>query len=280
MEIAGLGRKLRILADEVYDGSWNELANAFNRKYSTLYGWANMNNPDGFGIIPDDRVDILIAILADNLPHLSGKEEAEALMNGSVQAFEQAFSRKHRNFWNQIIQEEAILDSGRSVVKPELTLGGSELVQFERGNYLPNPKDKIWLSQWFRLEFNIHHRRGHVWALQNSELRWAALHAEFDPELSVSYIPGLHDDGSFAHLRENEQTDIHRFILLHTPAPPPLDFYRYLEDGIELDGIILGLLANFYSGQPKSQRKIHMLEIEISETDTINRAIEIATKLL
>ena len=53
-------------------------------------------------------------------------------------------------------------------------------------------------------------------------------------------------------------------ILIQTPAPPPLEFMRYIEDQIELDGTILRLLAGFYKNQLKSQRALHVFEVEVT----------------
>lgn len=265
MEVEGLGRKLRILADHAFNGSWNALADAFERRRSTVYGWGNDQNANGNAIIPDKSFNVLLGILQKYLSHINNESEAKELVLGHVQTFEQAFAKHSEQFWNRIIESEAIRNSGRAIPKPNLESQGTGLVQSDKNAKKSNPQQTIHLDQWFRLQFTGKVKTGHVFCLQQAGLNWGGLTAEFKPKSNTICVPGFHEDNVHAHICERDQIGAHKFILIQTPAPPPLEFTRYVEDNIELDGNILRLLAGFYSNQPKSQRALHLLELEVTE---------------
>jgi hypothetical protein len=264
MEIEALGRKLRILADEAFGGSWNDLAESFERRRSTVYGWTNNVTADGFAAMPDDSFAVLLILLQKHLPQIQNEIEAEQLALGHVQAFEQAFYKQGEQFWNQIIEAEAIRNSGKAVPKPDLKKEGTGLVQSDKNVKKPNPQQSVPIDQWFRIEFSGKFKTGHVFCLQQAGLNWGGLTAELKPKSNTICVPGFHEDGTDAHICERDQTGVHKFILIQTPAPPPLEFMRYIEDRIELDGTILRLLAGFYTSQPKSQRGLHVFEVEVT----------------
>lgn len=266
MEVEGLGRKLRILADEAFGGSWNELANAFQRKRSTLYGWDKNRSADGAANMPDDCFAILLQLLQKHLPKISDEAQARQLALGHVQAFKQAFAKDGQHYWSQMIESEAIRSSGRAIPKPDPKSKGTGLVESDKNASKPNVQASMPLNQWFRLEFAGKFKNGHVFCLQQAGLQWGGLTAQIKPKSKIICVPGFHDNKAHAHIRECEQGGAHKFILLQTPAPPPLEFKRYVEDGIELDGTILRLLAGFYTSQPKSQRALHLLELEVIQT--------------
>ena len=265
MEVEGLGRKLRILADKAYNHSWNDLADAFQRRRSTVYGWGNNTTANGKAVMPDESFAIFLALLQAHLPQIGSDAEAEQLALGHIDAFEQAFDKQGVQFWNQIIEAEAINDTGNLIPKTDPKTDGTGLVQSDKNAKKPSPQRSIPLDHWFRLTFIGKSKTGHVFCLQQAGLQWGGLTADFKPKSNTICVPGFHKDGANAHICERDQTGPHKFILIHTPAPPPLEFKRYVEDRIELDGTVLRLLAGFYTNQPKSQRAIHVFELEVTE---------------
>ena len=265
MEVEGLGRKLRILADNAYNRSWNELADAFERRRSTVYGWGSNTTVNGKAIIPDESFFVLLALLQEHLPQIQNEAEAEQLALGHFEAFQQAFDKQGEQFWNQIIEAEAIRDSGKLIPKTDLETEGTGLVQSDKNAKKPNPQTSIAVGEWFRLTFTGKNKTGHAFCLQQAGLQWGGLTAEFKSKTNIICVPGFHANGNTAHICEQDQSGQHKFILIQTPAPPPLEFQRYVEDRIELDGTILRLLAGFYTSQPKSQRAIHLFEVEVTQ---------------
>jgi len=265
MEVEGLGRKLRILANSAYNRSWNDLADDFQRRRSTVYGWGSNKTVNGKAVIPDDSFDVLLSLVQKHLPQIESKAEAEQLVLGHVDTFEQAFDKQGEQYWTQIIEAEAIRNSGKVVPKPDPQKDGTGLVQSDKNANKPNPQASISLNQWFRLEFSARFKTGHAFCFQHAGLRWGGLTADLKPKSNTICVPGFHKHNAYAHICEREQTGMHQFILIQTPAPPPLEFKRYVEDGMELDGTILRLLAGFYSSQSKSQRVLHVLEVEVTE---------------
>ena len=149
--------------------------------------------------------------------------------------------------------------SGKLYLKPKANIGLVESDQLPT----PEPELSIQLGAWFRLEFQPKTKAGHVSALQNVGQNWGAVTVHLNRETGTIILPGLKTSGEFAHMREKNEHGHHRFIVMQTPEPPPIEFTRYLTDGIALDGMILRRMAHFYHEQPKNRRQLFILELAI-----------------
>ena len=263
MEVEGLGRKLRLLVEQAHFDDWNDLAKAFDRNRSTVYGWGHGRQGMGLGNIPNECFEKLIDILHSCLPHLSGRPAARQLALAPLAQFEQELTLHEEHFWHRIIKAEAVSGSGQLFIKPEKKKAG--LVVSDKQRQEPFDQIIVRLKQWFRLEFNTKAKSGYVCAMQNAAQSWGGVEADFNKKTGIIRLPGYRTDGKFAHINEPLQTDLHRFIVLLTPKPPPTEFQRYLIDTIELDGTILRNMANFYCGQPKGQRRLYLFELQVTK---------------
>jgi len=259
VEIPGLGRKLRMLVEHGHFENWNDLAKTFERARSTVYGWGHGTDERAAGTIPGDRLDKLIEVVQSCLPQEITRDEAKSLVLAPVIEFEAEFKSQALVSLNQIIDTEAKSNSAKLYVKPKANIGLVETDQMLE----PEPELSVQLDKWFRLEFNTSAKSGYVSALQNIGQSWGAVATEFKQDTGTLHLPGLKEDGSMAHIRERHEPGFHRFIVLQTPEPPPVEFKRYLADGIALDGMIIRRMTQFYSDQVLNRRQMFLLNLKI-----------------
>ena len=257
--IPGLGRKLTLLVEHGHFNSWNDLANTFERARSTVYGWGHGTDERAAGTIPGNRLEKLIDIVHSCLSLETTREEAKSLIFAPVTEFETEFRSQAMVSINQIIDTEAKANSGRLYLKPKANAGLVESDQLSE----PQPELSIQLGNWFRLEFNTSAITGYISALQNVGQSWGAIATHFERETGAVHLPGLKGNGLAAHIRERREPGLHRFIVMQTPEPPPIEFMRYLADGIALDGVIIRRMAQFYLDQHQSRRQMFLLNLEI-----------------
>ena len=259
VDIPGLGRKLRMLVEHGYFENWNELAKTFERARSTVYGWGHGTDERAAGTIPGDRLEKLIEVVQSCLPPETTREHAKMLVLAPVIEFETEFKSQAMVSLNQIINVEAKTNSAKLYVKPKANIGLVETDQMPK----PEPELSVQLGKWFRLEFNTLAKSGYVSTLQNVGQSWGAVATEFRQDTGIVLIPGLKEDGSMAHIRERHEPGLHRFIVLLTPEPPPMEFKRYLVDGIALDGMIIRRMTQFYSDQVLNRRQMFLMNLKI-----------------
>ena len=257
IEIPGLGRKLTLLVEHGHFNSWNDLAKTFDRARSTVYGWGHGTDERAAGTIPGNRLEKLIDIVQSCLPKGAMQEEAKVLIFAPTIEFESEFKSQAMVSMNQIIDTEAKVNTGRLFLKPKAIAGLVESDQIPE----QEPELSVQLGKWFRLEFNTSAKTGYVLALQNVGQSWGAVATHFERETGTVQLPGLKDNGVVAHIRERHEPGLHRFIVMQTPEPPPMEFTRYLADGIALDGVIIRRMAQFYSDQ--NRRQMFLLNLEI-----------------
>jgi len=261
VEIPGLGRKLTLLVEYGHFENWNDLAKTFDRARSTVYGWGHGTDERAAGTIPGDRLDKLIEVVQSCMPQETTREEAKAHVMAPVIEFETEFKSQAMVSLNRIINVEAKTNSGKLYMKPKANVGLIESDQMPE----PEPELFVQLGKWFRLEFNTSAKSGYVSALQNVGQSWGAVTTLFKQDTGTVHLPGLKEDGSMAHIRERHEPGFHRFIVMQTPEPPPMEFKRYLADGVALDGMIIRRMAQFYSDQVLNRRQMFLLKLKIKE---------------
>lgn len=261
MEIPGLGRKLSLLVEHGYFPDRESLADAFGRARSTVYGWGHGGEGRASDTIPGDQVENLIKAVRACLSPEVTMDEARYLVYAPIAEFETRLLIQAETFLSDIICKEAVRGSGSLFPMPPVDAG---LIDMEQESQEPAPNFSVPVGQWFRIEFSSAKRDGHVCALQHVGQSWGAVPCHFDRECGRVLLPGYKNGGELAHIREREETGRHQFIVLQTPKPPPIEFQRYLVDGIPLDGTIIRQLTYFYSNQPISRRKLLLLEVEIA----------------
>ena len=259
--VSALGRKLRLLIDYGYFKDWNDLGNAFDRAGSTVQYWGHGSDDREAGTIPANRYETLIDIFASCLGERFSRDEVVRLIFASVAELEAELQAQALVSLMRLIELEAETGTGALFLMSEAEAG---LIETDQEPHRPKPEHSVRLGQWFRLEFPARLTTGHIAAIQHSGQSWGAVPNCLADHTGLKvYSPGFRPNGEFAFMRERREAGFHRFVVLQTREPPPVEFKQYLADQIALDGAMLGRLARFYHDQPKTSRALQMLTLEV-----------------
>lgn len=258
--IPGLGRKLTLLIDHGHFKDRDNLAEAFNRARSTVYGWGHGGDARAPGTIPSNQTENLVEAVRSCLPPETTFDEAKYLAFAPVAELEMRLSMQAQSSLINVIDNEAVRNAGRLIPMPPADAG---LIETDLEPQEPDSDISVHIDQWFRIEFSTAMTTGHVIALQHVGQSWGPVSCYVDKKARRIMLPGRNEAGQLAHIRERKEDGLHQFIVLQTPEPPPTEFRRYLTDKIALDGTIIRQVTDFFSGQPV-QRKLFLLEVDIT----------------
>ncbi|MBL4759223.1 MAG: hypothetical protein JKY32_16845, partial [Rhizobiales bacterium] len=189
----------------------------------------------------------MIDVVFSCLPEGFSKKETKRLVFAPVAELEAVLQTQAMVSLNRIIEAEAKINAGSFFNKPENNIG---LIETNQKTPRPHPEHSTSLNKWFRLEFTAGSETGYFSAFQHVGQAWGAVSIHFDKNRKTILLPGVTDDGAIAFMRERQETGLHRFIVMHTPEPPPPEYLRYITDQVALDGFIIGRMAQFYDRQP------------------------------
>ncbi len=260
IHIPALGRKFRMLIDYGNFKDLEEMADLFGVTAKTLKWWGHGDAARPADTLPGRHLDMFLQMIGQSVSGRMTAEELKVFAFSSIGQWEDTFRSVSTISLSKLIESEAITECAELFLQP---LPEADLIETEK-SILPEPELSVSLNTWFRLEVSSRLESGHVFAVQNVLQNWGSVAAVFNKASGIILLPGiLEDTQEPAHMRERQDTGLHRFIVFQTPAPPPADYKRYQDDGIQLDAHILTRLAAFYDSQNRNLRRLYQVNVDV-----------------
>ncbi len=261
MKVPGLSRKFQLLIEYGEYNSIPQLAQKFDVATSTLYGWGHGANDRLSDTLPSKHVEMLIKIAAACIPAHYPNDHVQSLLEGPLSEFEIELKLHTHQSLNTIINNEALVGSGRLIPKSVNVNAG--LIETDDKAIDRSSPTSIPMGEWFRIEFDLTRKEGHFIALQHADQNWRLLPTHLISANKLLLLPGLKINGQKSFMRERRQSGMHRFIALQINEPPPQEIHRYLADDIELDGQGLRLISQFFDEQPTTRREAYLFPVKV-----------------
>ena len=257
IRVETLLRKIDLVLEHRLVGDWNELGEKLGASPKTIRWWIQGSAGHEPGEMPQKAFAALSALYAEALPDAL-RDAVDGLVVGAVSELEEALAERTSpadvfSFLHGAIAGEARLVTFRD--EPELV----EVNRRRDATQLP----AVLLSAPFRIEFKPMHRLRAAIVLQNAGLRWGSVEAAFDRGRTVVFVPGLDEDGLPLTMSEHEQTGIHIFYCIQSGRPLPAALKAELQEPIELDRRVLGMLSCTYAQLAVTDRRCQVLALEI-----------------
>lgn len=260
--VRDLRAKLRLLMAFGSHRDWPALAAQFGRKRDTLEWWANGSSVRAPGAVPARHLSRLVDLFAEILPQRS-RADVEQLVLSSAGEIDEALRAQSTPSLVGLIKAEGQRDTVRLHRMP----GQSGLVAFHAPDGADGSCPRLGLGEPFYIELRIE-RAGHAIVLQNAQQAWAAIPFVNGARMRMVpvgplLLPGMRSDGSPQYLKEERDIGRHLFACLLTPKAFPAEMLHAAANHTVLDGRLLDRIAAFYGEQPKSERAIHVLELNV-----------------
>ncbi len=261
VSVPELRKKLNILIAYGCYSDWDAIAVALGKSPKTIQWWADGAANREPNAVPKGSFQKLVDLFSSALPAHRPDDEVRKLILGPASELESEFRAAPTISLAGLIEDEAINDAG-SIIRADRS--NMELVESEPVGDAPEPDAVIKLNEWFRVVFRSSLHGQYVLAMQNVQQTWGGLAATFEAESRSIYLPGLNEaSGRPVFMREVRDRGTHRFVVMQTAEPTPVDLRSAFQDRVAFDKSLLDRAATFYASQPKSRRCLFLLELKV-----------------
>lgn len=260
IEVYDLRRKFQLLKAYGCIDSLEEIAEKVGRKEKTLWGWADGTATTQPNQIPLRNFNKFQSAFAKALQDYVSPERGSELLLAPASHLENELRRSQATSLVQLTEEEAEANAMKviTVGSPGRGLIESQLDRDPKGQI-----HEVQKEQWFRMLIEADLSAYNVVSLQNGSGLWGPVPWSVDPHTGYLHLPGPHLNGEPAYMRERNSLGMNLFLVMATKNPLPTFFETSKIRRHTLETTHLASLADFYSQQKKSARRIFAAYISI-----------------
>ena len=259
--IPQLRQKFRLLTDYGHFNNLEEIAKALGKQPGTIKTWADGGERWETGRVAPASFDGVIRLFGEAIARHHDIRNVESVIKGRTIDLEALFKPPSSVRLAHLIKREAVIDSGKLIRTRTRPIGA-----VETSNTLTQEPDvSIGQGKYFRIIFNSVSSASNILVLQNARQNWGFVPAALNSNKPQILVPGYNEDGLIADMRENDWTDINRFIAFQTDVPFPQNLLVAVKEGLAPDSVLIQELAEFYCAQPFDRRNLFVLSVMVDE---------------
>jgi len=259
--VCELRKKFRLL--EAY-GCYKDLdaiAKFLDKKRGGILSWADGSAKQSPNVVPDKSFLSLLQLFEGALPETNTERVKEIVFAPASQLENELRARLGASFM-YFVNTEADSYACRFLPIERQKKG---LIETSLSHERESAEVTVGLGEHFRIcvEQNLQNR--HILALQCAHSSWGIVPHTTDLATGHVDLPGKDKDGKLAVMNEPRDTGIHHFIVVAVNSPVPEGITSLRDQKLTLDHAKLNELALFYQEQPRKQRRIFQLKIEVKK---------------
>ncbi|MGJ8529795.1 hypothetical protein [Maritalea sp.] len=262
--IPQLRRKFALLIEYGQFSDLSAIAEALGSKRKTIESWADTGADKATpGLIPTKRYPDVVQLFADAIFASSDRRmnisEVEQVLKGAVLSVEQYLQTNTDISLLELLQSEGDFSSATLFVQKH---NGLDAVA-RKSEAKREVEHQVSTSDWFRVEFKSELRGGNVIGIQQCRTNWSFSPLLCDQKNSTVLMPGRDKKGQLDWVQETNWIGINRFVTIQTQAPWPSNLLSNFENQLPFDSAIAADISRHILAQPKQQRRIYTIEIDV-----------------
>lgn len=258
--IDGLRKKLRLLETYGPFGTMNEIAVRLNKRPNTVWGWADGSPGAAANSVPDKSFPALLQLFEEALINHASPERVKELLFGPAPWLENEFRKFKSPSIMALVENEA--DKTRFVFYREAKPNRG-IIETNFEHETDDDAPCVAMGEWFRLVVERDLRGFDVLAIQNDNALWTPIPWQADAKSGYIFVPGRHENGELALMREQSSPGLSLFIVIATKTPIPSAFKDHQKRRITYDQSTLGAISDYFQSQSKKERRLFAINVQI-----------------
>ncbi|MCF6317114.1 MAG: hypothetical protein L3J30_12715 [Marinosulfonomonas sp.] len=259
--VRGIRRKIRLLEAYGCYKDLDDIANYLGKKPGTILSWADGSGSQLPNEVPKKSFLIFLKLFENALPETSLARVKEIVFAPVSQLENELRARLGASFM-YFVNTEADRNACRFFPIERQEIG---LIETSLSRERESAGEIVGLGEHFRIRVERNLQNRHILALQCAHSSWGIVPHTTDLATGHVDLPGKDTDGELATMNEPRDTGIHHFIVMAVNNPIPEDIASSRDQKLTLDCAKLNELALFYQEQPKNQRKLFLMKIEVQK---------------
>lgn len=236
--------------------SFDAIAAALGRKPKTVRWWGHGDAARDGGRVPANRYERVLGLLMECLVRHVPEHRAREIALGSASGMEEQLRVGDPRSIRDFIEREGNTSAGQVIIREIQDCG---LVETDEER--PAVRCQVPLDSWFRIVIANDIRRRSIVALQLTSSVCGIVPHTVEAGTGHVLLPGLTADGRVAHMRERRDNGVNRFAVIVVSRPLPTDIPSC--GGQALTEALQDKLGSFYAQQPRHEREIHLVTVDI-----------------